>query len=292
MSDGSPDPKGTDRHRLQTALEAIALPGGARASCDISESARNGLTCHDYFTDDAALEEAFAYQRSFCEGADRKACATFMLSDYLATLMAVLAPLFVIHRIVPSLAPDDVALRFQTEATPPDHPGPPLRRMHLCFLSPDPAATGGQAERAPTPELTDRFRSEIERHSAPLISRLSALTGLAPAAFWRLVADAIAAAFLMAGREIGRQPMTKDLALKIMKGAGSPLHNPQLHFFELDLADGSEPPRLMSFRGRGGCCRFYAVEGGRLYATCVLKAPAPRDRDLRSAMRRRLGLGG
>lgn len=292
MCNDSSPPDETGRHPLDAALRDGALSCAAHASCDFSQPPCNAPTCQAYFGDDAALEEALAYQRGFCDGADRKACATFMLSDYLATLMAILAPLCLVYRIVPSLAPREVALRFETEATPPDRAGPPVRQMHVCFLSPDLAAGGERPAGPPMPELATRFRCEIERHFAPLISRLSHLSGLAPAAFWRLVADAVAAEFLMVGREIGEEPMAKDLALEIVKNAGSPLYNPQLHFFELDLADSSEPPRLMSFRGRGGCCRFYTVDGGRLCTTCVLKSPAPRDRDLRSAMRQRLGLSG
>uniref|UniRef100_A0A2A3JZ25 Ferric iron reductase n=1 Tax=Alloyangia mangrovi TaxID=1779329 RepID=A0A2A3JZ25_9RHOB len=294
MCDGGPEDKWDD----ETHFEKESVHGeplhGDRAQCISSHSDSDFLRCSDFFADAARLLEALEYQRSYSPSADDKACATFMLSDYVAATMEVLAPQFLHHRIVPSLAPTDVALSFQSENLPTD----PLRRnMRVVFLSPDLATAGGQrdrriAEDEETMPLADVLRSEIERHFAPLISHLSILSGLAPSAFWRLVADSVAAEFLSVGRKMGEEALAKGLALRIVKTAGSPLDNAQLHFFDLDLTAAGEPQKKISLRARGGCCRYYTVEGGKLCTTCVLKAPAERDRDLRISLRRRFGLDG
>lgn len=271
-------------------------PDGGHAGCDVSRTPGNVVPCSDFFADDAALLKAFEYQRSFCPDADTKASATFMLSDYIAVLMNVLIPLTMHHRIVPSLAPRDVGLSFHQATDQPADPSQPQpRTMRVVFLSSDLAAASDLSaiptrEGATKPDLAEALRTETERHFAPLISRLSALSGLAPAAFWRLVADGIAAEFLTVGKNTGEEALAKALALRIVKTQGSPLNNAQLHFFDLDLAVAGEPSNRVCLRARGGCCRYYTVEAGRFCTTCVLKAPAPRNRDLRIALRRRFGL--
>ncbi|WP_442580069.1 (2Fe-2S)-binding protein [Mesorhizobium sp. ASY16-5R] len=78
--------------------------------------------------------------------------------------------------------------------------------------------------------------------------------------------------------------------MTILKQPGSPLFNRQLHYFDLTLRDEGQRELLSwTFRARGGCCRFYTVEGGKLCSTCVLKNAAERDNELLDAMRRRFG---
>ena len=139
--------------------------------------------------------------------------------------------------------------------------------------------------------LRERFRLTLESHSGALIATIEQATRLSRSAQWRLVGDALSAAFLDAGRRLGIEAAAKADAMAILKVPGSPLDNAQLHYFDLAIPMGEGPDASVvtrSFRSRGGCCRYYLTEGGHLCTTCVLEKPAERDRRLREAMQRRL----
>lgn len=131
----------------------------------------------------------------------------------------------------------------------------------------------------------------IEQHLSPLIDILFKKTGLARSALWRLVADAIAGRWLEVGRQLSCLDRARDEAMRVVKHAGSPLYNKQLHFFDLTLHnDNGRPIGSWTFRARGGCCRYYTVVESALCSTCVLQKRHIRDAELLETMRRHVGL--
>lgn len=258
------------------------------------------VSARDFFASPAAIDDFLAHEGALYPGADLKGCAAFMMRDYLSILSLVTVPLFLGHRLVPDLAPSRVALRFHDIAQEQDGRTYAVRRAYVRYLSPAYATDRPDAARhadaravADRPLLCEQFRAELENHVQLLVGTLKARTGLASGALWRLVGDAIAGRFLDVGEKLGRLEEAKAAALSILKQPGSPLANRQLHFFDIALNDDAGCPLgVWTFRARGGCCRYYTVEGGVLCPTCVLKPAAERDADLRAAIRRHLGLDG
>lgn len=257
------------------------------------------ITAEAFIADDAAIDEYLDYEGSFHAGTDRRTCAASMMIDYCYVLSMATVPLFAGFGIVPELRPQHYAMRFYT--APQEHDGRTfqIRRAHVRFLSrafwtdrdviaPHPDARGLPDRDA----LCGLYRRSVEDHVRPLIGKLAGRTGLSPNALWRLVGDALAGRFLDAGRRLGCLDEAKAAAMTILKQPGSPLNNRQLHYFDLTLRDEEERELASwTFRARGGCCRYYRVEGGELCETCVLKKPEKRDAELLELMRQRFAAG-
>lgn len=255
------------------------------------------VTARDFFADDAAIDEFLDYEGSFNRGTDRKACAAFLMTDYAFIFALASVPAFAGFGILPDCSPSRMALSFYQRQQEHDGHAHEVRRAHVRYLST--AFSSQNDDDARHPDASglfdqvahcDLFRQAIEGHFRSLIAILCARTKLPRAALWRLVADAIAARFLEVGRQLGRIEDAKASAMVILKQPGSPLNNPQLHYFELSVLDRDGRAFPYDFRARGGCCRYYTVDGGTLCPTCVLKPPTERDAELREAMRRHLGL--
>ena len=258
------------------------------------------MTASDFFASPEAVDGFLAHERTLYAGADLKSCAAFMMRDYLSIVSLATVPLFLGHGLVADLAPARVALRFHEVVQEQDGRTYAVRRADMRHLSP--AFTTDRPDAARHPEarvvadrglLCEHFRAGLEDHVRPLVGVLTARTGLAPGALWRLAGDAIAGRFLDVGEKLGRLEEAKAAALLILKQPGSPLANRQLHFFDIELNDEAGCSRgVWTFRARGGCCRYYTVEGGTLCTTCVLKPARERDAELRAAIRHHLGLAG
>jgi hypothetical protein len=248
--------------------------------------------------DPAPLEELLAYQTRFQRGVDRRTQASYLIATFAHILSLAVAAPFLRSGIAVDFGPSAVAYRFEDYET--EYDGRPVVMKHAelrfpgdRFWTADPAAAFWQgaillADRA---ALRERFRLMLESHFAALVATVEQMTRLSRAAQWRLVADAVSAAFLDAGRRLGIEETAKADAMAILKVLGSPLDNAQLHYFDLDIPMGEGPDASIvtrSFRARGGCCRYYLTEGGHLCTTCVLEKPAERDRRLREAVQRRL----
>lgn len=273
-------------------------------SVEVGELQPGWITAEALFGDDAAIDEYLDYEGSFQRGADRKTCAAAMMVDYCYIFAFATVPLFAGFGMVPDLSTQSYAMQFHSARLEHDDRILEVRRAHIRFLSPafwtdrnDSVASLGQL--LDHSGLCDLYRRSTEDHMRPLVEKLYSKTGLARNALWRLVGDAIAARFLDAGRLFGCLDEAKTSAMAILKHPQSPLFNRQLHFFELTLRD-EEQRNLLSwtFRGRGGCCRYYTVDGGELCETCVLKRPEQRNAELLLAMQRRYasmsgeGIGG
>jgi hypothetical protein len=267
---------------------------------DVGPLEAGWITAAALFADDAALEDHLDYQGSFDDGVDRKSRAAFLLSDYCAMFAATAVPLLVGTRMVPDFAPSRYALQFYTCRMEHDGHTAVVRRAHVRLLSfaflTDRASEAAHPDAeglAAVTQLEDHFRRRTEDHFAPLIEALNRLTGLPRIAMWRLVGDGLAASFLDAGRRYDCLEDGKAMAMAVLKQPGSPLCNRQMHYFAITIRDDACPERVLAsfdFRARGGCCRYYLIEGKPLCSTCVLQDPATRNRMLERKMRRRLGL--
>ncbi len=275
------DPK---RALLMQALEAqSAYVPEMRA--EIGPASADWTSSKTFWASDAALDDFIAFEQSRYEGVDAKTAGAFIMNDYGYILSATTVPLFVGFGLIPDLSLSSVALKFYT--TERRHEGKVYRarRANVRFVE-----RGFQYGHLSDPEDGERFRSEIETHLRPVVDRIHATTRLSRAALWRLAGDAIADRFLDAGRQFGIVETAKAAAMRILKVPGSPLTNRELQYFDVTIFDRHQKEFSTTFQQRGGCCRFYCVEGGAYCTTCVLKAPADRDEELRQAVRDRLGI--
>ncbi|WP_313056611.1 (2Fe-2S)-binding protein [Agrobacterium cavarae] len=208
-----------------------------------------------------------------------------MMNDYSYILAAATVPLFTGFGLISGLEPASVGLRFYT--TERLHEGKiyRARRAHVQFV--ESLFWYGQLDNDIDGE---RFRTELEKHFRPVVEQIHTKTGLSRAALWRLAGDAIAYLFLDTGRRFDTVKTAKAAAMRILKVPGSPLANRELQYFELAEFDRHQQEVRETFLQRGGCCRFYQVEGGAYCSTCVLKTPADRDDELRRALRDQLGV--
>jgi hypothetical protein len=278
-----------------TAVSPLAAALAAQAAfwpeprVDVGRLDAGWMTAAALFANDAAIEDQLAYQASFFTRVDLKSSAAFLLSDYLSMFCVTAVPPLVGYGLVPDFAPDRYAMTFYSRPVEHDGRTAVMRRAHVRFLSDAIVAQGGLGDVA----LHTAFREAVIAHFTPLLEMLNARTGLPRSAMWRLVADALAVAFLDAGHRYERLDEAKAAAMAVLKHPGSPLTNRQLHYFDVTLRDETCPERVLAsytFRARGGCCRFYRAEGGHLCSTCVLQTPAERERILAAGMRRKLGL--
>ena len=291
--------RATPDHPLDAAL-AARLAFWPSPRTDFGTLEPGWVTAAALFADEAALDDHLAYQGSFDEAADQKSRAAFLMCDYCAMFAMTAVPLLVGAGLVPDLRPSNVALQFYSATVEHDGVTAEVRRAHVRLLSraffTEKLSDAAHADAA---VLQDRaglcagFREGVEDHFTGLIEALNDRTKLARSAMWRLVGDALAATFLEAGRRYGCLEDAKAMALAVLKHPGSPLKNRQLHFLDVAGADDACPGRVVAthtFRARGGCCRYYLLDGRKLCSTCVLHEPAARERLLQNVMRRRLGL--
>lgn len=249
----------------------------------------------------ASIDRLLAYQRAFSTDLDAKGQAAYLITQYSHGLAVPLAAAVVKLGIAPDLSIERVA--FRLEAREITYQGRTVagERLHLRFTSSrfvtdDPGCASPEAHVVSDRRaLCDHVRVAIEAHFAPLIDLLHAYSALSRSAMWRLVGDSIAGVFLEVGRATGRIDEARRDALDILKQKGSPLSNKEMRYVDLVLVDEEAPERVVAshcFRARGGCCRYYTVEGGSLCSACVLKDPAERDARILAGMRSRLGRAG
>jgi ferric iron reductase protein FhuF len=267
---------------------------------DVGALGPGWVTAAALFGDDAALDDLLEYQATFTRGLDQKGRAAFLVANYSYTFAITAAPLFVGFALVPDFSPSNYALRFDTRPIKHDGRTVEERQARVRFLSA--AFSTDKQSNATHPDaktLLDRaglralFRQSIEDHFRPLIERLHRKSGLSRNALWRLAGDSLAALFLDAGERFQRDVDAQADAMAILKQPGSPLNNRQMHYFDVAVRDDERPERALAsrtFRARGGCCRYYTAEGGKLCSTCVLKDPVERDQELMNAMRSGLSL--
>lgn len=243
------------------------------------------------------IDALLAYQRSFTPDLDAKGQAAYAIGDYSHMVASAFVPLMVGHRLVPDFSPAGIEIGFDTK--PMEHRGRTVTERLARLRLVDPAFHTDDAALAENPsarwsaDLAGVFRGHVEALHGPLVAALNRKSGLSRNALWRLVGDSFSQLFLDAGRRFGRIDQAKGDAMAVLKAPGSPLTNRQMHYFDIELRNPADPGRVLAcvtYRARGGCCRFYTVEGGHLCTTCVLQDPGARDALLEERLRRRLGL--
>ena len=120
----------------------------------------------------------------------------------------------------------------------------------------------------------------IEDLFLPLVDSVATDSRLGRGALWRLVADGVAAGFLLCARDLGIAEHGRSRAEALVQRPGSRLANRQIRFLEGTVPAERSPtgaPLRDRFRLRGGCCRLYTANGGDYCRTCVHRS----DRDAR-----------
>mgnify|MGYP001627831532 CR=1 FL=1 len=233
-------------------------------------------TAAEFFADTVWIEELLLAQMRITPGLDRKAQAAYLASYYATSIATVGAGLIVGFAIVPDFAPEKVWL-----GTDPARGDLAFQDISLRFAASPVMTSSGAA-------LADIFRTQIEAHFAPLVTSLNRATALPPQALWRLVGDALGAAFLEAGQKFGAGEEAIRSALAVLKQRGSVLSNCQLHYFEVSVPNPGGGRQSRTVLARGGCCRLYTALGGALCANCVLQTPGARERLAEERLRREM----
>ena len=269
---------------LRRALDAQAayFP---EVRAEIGPESTEWITAQTFFSDVNAIREFILFEQSRYSGVDLKTAGALMMNDYSYILATATVPLFTGFGLIPNLSPPSVGFRFYT--TEKLHEGKTYRARRANVKFGESLFCYGQLD-----DDTDgeRFRDQLEKHFRPVVEQIHALTSLSRAALWRLAGDAIAYLFLEAGRRFDAAEAAKTAAMRILIIPGSPFANRELYYFDLAISDPKQQKVCETFLQRGGCCRFYKVEGGAYCSTCVLKTPADRDDDLRQALRGRISL--
>ncbi|MDH4412664.1 MAG: ferric iron reductase [Rhizobium sp.] len=243
-------------HPLKEALGA-QLPFWNEFRVEHGTIEAGWTTAGAFFDDTAAIDAFLEYERSHHRQMDHKTCAALMIIDYCYVLMLATIPLLAGSGVVPDLDPEHIALRMFTDRHEHEGESHEVRRADVRYLSSrfltDQPAYGCHPDAtlvSDRSELCDRYRMAVEAHLSPLIEVLFERSGLARTALWRLVADAIAGRWLEVGRQLGCLERAREDAMRVVKQAGSPLNNRQLHFFDLTLLLMSDLPILRCWKSR------------------------------------------
>lgn len=231
---------------------------------------RDGPVTLDALAADAArLELWIDEHRRLHAGTDRRAAGAFLIGRVAFEVLEPLAQRLVARGRAPIPGPGDVALRLGW-STWEDEGG----RTPVLALRPRFAGAPGEGGAA-------ALGAALHPLFAALVAALAGATRLSSGSLWRLVTDAVASTLLEAGRAAGQSEAGMALAHEALAAADRPLRNPQCGFFELRAADRAGRPCREWHLRRGGCCRFYTVEGGETCTSCVLRDQASREARLR-----------
>lgn len=237
------------------------------------------------------------YEAERCPGLDPKGQVAFLIGDTAYYLLTAVAALYLSEGIVPSLASDNLAfIEYDVHWEESGESGT-YKSLEVRLLGTDCWAYAPRTlldEAIPVSsqtELRDLLRQQIEHLFQPLIERLYQMHRLARPAQWRLVADALAVAFLAIGRQLGDEQTAREEGLALIKHPGSPLFNRQTGYFDITLRDKNEPETILArqtFRARGGCCRYYTTDAATYCSTCVLLPSEERNARLENYLQQQL----
>ena len=290
-------PNTTDACTMAPSLAAmLAIHNSHWPECSIDHGPleTGWRTLAQVFEDPVAMEGLLAAQAELTAGLDRKGQAAYLVGYHAYFLSLPAAVGLVATGIVPNLAAERTAVRFEQHV----HDDEDHAHLHFHFRlldgicrgdAPGDAAAPQDFARRETGSLSDVLRVELEANFEPLIERLHAMTRLSRNALWRQAADSVAFAFLEVGRDLNREDEAKAAAMAVLKAPGSPFSNPQLQFVKVVVPDVvAARSASRTYASRGGCCRYYTAPGGSVCANCVLQRPDDRDRLLAEHLREHL----
>lgn len=140
-----------------------------------------------------------------------------------------------------------------------------------------------------TPSSTDELRLLLVTLMTPFIEPIRQRCRLSKAAQWRLVADSVAAAWLLTGRRLNQEESAKLRALTILHEQPSELTNRQTGFTDVAVWEPDQSGQLkkhqQTYRTRGGCCRVYTSESHGYCSTCIHVKQDERHQRLSAALR-------
>lgn len=240
------------------------------------------------------------FEADRCPGLDSKGQVAFLIGDTAYYLLSAVAALYLCEGLVPSLASDNLTLidydvHWQENGDSGVYKSLEVRLLGTGCWAFAPRSLGNEAIPVSSQtELRDLLRQQIEHLFQPLIERLYQSHRLGRAAQWRLVADALAVAFLMIGRQSGIEEEARAEALALLKQPDSPLFNRQTGYFEVTVTDKHIPEKIVArqhFRARGGCCRYYTSDAASYCSTCVLLPESERNSRLSTYLNQQFEAG-
>ncbi|MFY0665001.1 MAG: (2Fe-2S)-binding protein [Natronospirillum sp.] len=194
---------------------------------------------------------------------DVKASGAYLVNRLAWDISAVLAWLDLNHYDLSALTPETLGVHSVIERE--WHKGEWHRYVVYQFALTDLNATG---ETLP-PEVVAGYAYQLFEH---LIPALAAQVRLSANALWRLVTDGLSAAYLYVGKEQQQPDRAMARVRAVIEAAGKPLANKQWQFNYYSVAAEDSPtqqPLGNWFRARGGCCRYYTLEGKDYCTSCV-----------------------
>ena len=221
----------------------------------------------------AGLLETAARHRGTTE---RRVAASLFLAEYAWRVAAPAVASYLTTGDVPVLTPESVFVDFDGAAEP----------VAVAFAAgafvasgqpPGHLAGSGRADPQCVP-LRGALRSELEGHLEGLIAGVRAITGTGLHTLWAMSADAVAGAFLWAGRcaEMEQQAAREAQALL---APGDTRLTGGVRFVTIDAGGGPRVSRL-----RGTCCLSYRLAGTQYCAGCPLIPEAERLTRLQAAL--------
>ncbi|WP_029041592.1 (2Fe-2S)-binding protein [Cucumibacter marinus] len=204
-----------------------------------------------------------AEDQSRTEGLDPKTGCAFLAIRLAGAVGAEIGALALAGRPVPAIGPESVAVSGDMRRWSAGGQNGESRRYQLHWLTQD------QLEREEE-GVFPNLACALGRLFVPPVEGLARLGPFSPRGLWRLIADALADAMLLAGESLGDARAGMAFAQRILTDPRTPLANGLTGFREVSapLEDGTSRARW--FRVRAACCRYYLLPGGTLCDTCVL----------------------
>ncbi|HYF63209.1 MAG TPA: hypothetical protein VD886_10380, partial [Herpetosiphonaceae bacterium] len=177
---------------------------------------------------------------------ERRTAAMFFLGSYAWYVTASAIASYLTDRRVPSIAAEDVAIRFGVGGDEPQIKVG-LLAPGFAVLPDDPAADAGMVTIcANLHDLREHLRNQIEAHMQAVITFLSAQVRLGQRAQWNMVADTCAEICLWIGHQLGDQERACAEAITLIKTPGSPMRPSPTQYLTLAVGE-----RCETFRMRG-----------------------------------------
>lgn len=255
-----------------TALARIGNIDGPPQYYSVAELCRTSVAVLEAWLDD---------QQSLYPATPRDAAAAFFFGALTWGLCEAIAKRWLETGTAPSLSADPLRLamtweHWQEDGAEGDH--------IVCRFDSLWTESGPDAEADHVADLAQALRLQLD----PLVATLSQRAGLPASALWRLLGDAIGGAFIDVAQG-DNLAAALAAAQALLAASTAPIANKQMKIEELALPSERHPrgeAYRRWFRKRGGCCRYYKVDGGDYCTTCVLRDDASRQERLLDYMER------